>query len=381
MYKNTNHSILTPKGWSNFTGIQRISKEGKIHLKTNKSELICSPKHRIKIPNGWEIAENLNTFANIETKSGTEVILSIEYISGTHTYYDIIDTLDNEYYTNDIVSHNCEFLGSAHTLINPSKIRTIAFVDPLRTTDWGLQVWEEPRPKRFYQIVVDTSHGVGQDYSVASVIDITEVPYKLVAKYRSNETSPMIFPEIIAKAGKMYNNSMVLVETNDVGLQIADALHTELEYEGVLSTVLKGRAGQKISSGFSGKSNFGIRTTAQVKKIGCSNIKDLIESDKLLINDFDTVAEMSTFVRKGPSYQAEEGATDDIMMTLVLFGWLVRQAFFKEITDTNVRQKIVEEQFADFYEDVMPAGIIDDGETIKSISRSKDSWLFDDPEL
>jgi hypothetical protein len=274
-----------------------------------------------------------------------------------------------------------EFLGSAHTLINPSKIRNIAFCEPLRVTEWGLQVWEEPIKKRIYSIIVDTSHGVGQDYSVASVIDITDVPYKLVAKYRSNETSPMIFPEIIAKAGMMYNNAIVLVETNDVGIQVADALHTEIEYEGVLSSVMKGRAGQKISTGFSGKAHFGIRTTAQVKKIGCANIKDLIESDKLLIRDFDCVSEMSTFIRKGPSYSAEEGSTDDIMMTLVLFGWLVRQAVFKEMTDTNVRKNIVEEQFADFYEDVMPAGIIDDGEDVKSISRSRDSWLFEDPVL
>lgn len=254
----------------------------------------------------------------------------------------------------------CNFLGSVNTLINPTKIRELAFVATTHDK-WGLDFIEAPLPNHTYVMMVDTSHGVGQDYSAFSIIDVTSIPYKLVAKYRNNAISPLMYPEIIYRYGKWYNDAFVLMETNDIGSQVANSLQSDLEYENVLASTAKGRAGQNISSGFSTGSNLGVRMTKQVKRIGCSNIKDLIEDNKLLIQDFDVIEEISTFVQHKESYEAEEGHHDDLMMTLVMFGWLIRQSFFRELTNTDIRAKMASERYSDMMNDLLPAGFIDDG--------------------
>ena len=171
-----------------------------------------------------------------------------------------------------------------------------------------------------YCICVDVARGGSNDYSAFTVIDISTVPYRMVAKYRNNEIKPLIFPEIIYNIAVAYNNAYILVEINDIGGQIADALHYDLEYENIIMSQMRGRSGQVIGSGFGeGKSDLGVRTTKAVKKIGCSNLKALIESDKLLVEDFDIIVELSNFVQKGASYEADEAATDDLVMCLVLF--------------------------------------------------------------
>lgn len=254
----------------------------------------------------------------------------------------------------------CNFLGSVNTLINPTKIRELTFMTPTHDK-WGLDFIEAPQPNHTYVMTVDTSHGVGQDYSAFSIIDVTTIPYKLVAKYRNNTVSPLMYPEIIYRYGKWYNDALVLMETNDIGLQVANALQSDLEYDNILASVAKGRSGQNISSGFSAGSTLGVRMTKQVKRIGCSNLKDLIEDNKLLISDFDVIEEISTFVQHKESYQAEEGHNDDLMMTLVLFGWLIRQAFFREATNTDIRAKMASERYSDMMNDLLPVGFIDDG--------------------
>ena len=188
------------------------------------------------------------------------------------------------------------------------------------------------------------------------------MPYKVVAKYRSNDIKPILFPHTIDRVCKAYNHAHVLVETNDLGQQIAESLQFELEYDNLLMTTQRGRAGQILGAGFSGRgSGFGVRMTKQIKKIGCSNIKTLIESDKILVNDFNIIEEMSTFIKKGQSWMAEEGCTDDLMMCLVVFGWLSNQTFFKEMTDTNARQQLYEEQQNLIEQDMSPFGFVDDG--------------------
>ena len=264
---------------------------------------------------------------------------------------------------------NCHFLGSIHTLIHPTKLRELAFVTPTRDK-WGLDIYEYPKEKHVYIIVADTSHGAELDYSALSVIDVTEIPFKQVAKYRSNILAPLLYPEILVNYGRFYNDAYLLVETNDIGQQVVDTLNIDLEYENILSTSVKGRGGQRIAGGFGGKTTYGVKMSKQVKRIGCSNIKDIIENNKLIIRDFETIDELSTFIVKGNSYQAEEGCHDDMVMGLVMFGWLAKQPYFKELTDMDIRKRLSDEKMKEMESDLLPAGFVDDGENEYSIGKS-----------
>src|SRR5210317_1622676 len=231
----------------------------------------------------------------------------------------------------------CEFLGSVNTLISPAKIKNMGFLTPIQSNA-GIEIYEQPIKGHTYVASVDVARGVTKDYSAFVVFDVSKMPYKIVAKFRDNEIKPLLFPHTIEKVCNAYNHAHVLVETNDLGQQVAEALQFELEYDNLLMTTQRGRAGQILGAGYSGRgSGFGVKMTKQIKKIGCSNIKPLVEGDKIIINDFNIVEEMSTFVRRGQSWQADEGNTDDLIMCLVIFGWLSNQPFFKEMTDTNAR--------------------------------------------
>lgn len=271
-----------------------------------------------------------------------------------------------------------EFLGSTLTLISGSKLRSMAFRNVTRD-EWGVDIYHKPEYKHTYAIMVDTGHGVGLDYSAFSVVDVSQVPYRLVAKYRNNNVVPSFYPEIIARYAKAYNNAYILVETNDVGKTIAEVLHRDLECDNVLWTTQMGRGGQQLSTGFSGRSQLGVTTSRFVKAVGCANLKELIEGDKLIIEDFDIIEELSNFVSKGNSFEAEEGYNDDLVMTLVLFGWLSKQSFFKELTDIDIRQRIADEKLREMDEDLLPAGFYDDGMNEDPISLEGNStgedWL------
>ena len=255
----------------------------------------------------------------------------------------------------------CSFLGSVDTLISPTKIQVIPTRDPTESSG-GLDVYDQPQKDAMYCISVDVARGGSRDYSAFTVIDITTIPYRLVAKYRNNEIKPLIFPEMIYNVAKAYNDAYLLVEINDIGGQVADALHHDLQYDNIIMCQTRGRLGQVVTGGFGdGTSDLGLRTTKAVKKIGCSNLKTLIESDKLLIPDFDIVVEMSTFIQKGHSFEAEEGSSDDLMMCLVFFAWLTNQQYFKEMTDDDIRHRLFESQQKVIEQDMAPFGFIDDG--------------------
>lgn len=252
----------------------------------------------------------------------------------------------------------CEFLGSSNTLISAKKLQQLVWKDPLHKYE-NLDVYYEPIENHKYVMTVDTSRGVGIDYSVFAVFDVTSVPYKLVAKYRDNEISPLLYPNIIWRAGKYYNDAMVLVEINDNGQQIADILFYDLEYDGVLLTQSKGRAGIKVGGSHKVKPTRGIRTTKQVKRIGCANLKTLIEQDKLLFNDYDLIYELFRFIENKASYEAEEGEHDDIVMCCVLFAWLAHQQYFKSKTDTDVRADLWDENKELIEDSIAPFGFFD----------------------
>ena len=255
----------------------------------------------------------------------------------------------------------CDFLGSADTLISPSKLQCIPFNDPIRSNA-GLDVYERAEEDHEYIITVDVARGIGGDYSAFIVFDITTLPYKIVAKYRNNEIKPVLFPSVIFQVAKEYNNPYILVEVNDVGDLIAATLNYDLEYPNVLMCAMRGRAGQIVGQGFSGnKTQLGVKMSVTVKKIGCSNLKAIIEEDKLTFQDFDIFQELTTFVQKKQAWEADEGYHDDLVMCMVLFAWLVMQAYFKEMTDQDIRRRIYEEQRNQIEQDMAPFGFIDDG--------------------
>ena len=272
----------------------------------------------------------------------------------------------------------CSFLGSIDTLISPTKLQVIPTIDPLESNG-GLDIYEKPNKNNNYCMTVDVARGVSGDYSAFIVLDITTIPYKVVAKYRNNEIKPLALPEVVHTVAKNYNNAQVLVEVNDVGGQIADALHYDLEYENLIMTQMRGRLGQIVGSGFGDKATeLGVRTTKAVKKIGCSNLKQMIEGDKLIINDFDIIVELSNFVQKGSSFEAEDGATDDMAMCLVFFAWLTNQNYFKELTNEDIRKRLYQSQQKMIEEDMSPFGFIDDGITMSEeapfVDQEGDYW-------
>ena len=279
------------------------------------------------------------------------------------------------------VEFECEFLGSVNTLINPSKLRNFVYEDPIKRNA-GLDIYEHPKEENNYLITVDVARGLGNDYSAFIVFDITNFPYKVVAKYRNNEIKPMLFPSIIYEVAKGYNDAWLLIEVNDIGDQVASILHFDLEYDNVLMCAMRGRAGQIVGSGFSGKkSQLGVRMTAAVKKLGCSNLKTLMEDDKLLTVDYDIISELTTFAQRHNSFEAEEGCNDDLAMCLVIFSWLVAQDYFKEMTDNDVRKRIYEEQKNQIEQDMSPFGFISDGISEMGgsfVDESGDRWYTDE---
>ncbi len=271
----------------------------------------------------------------------------------------------------------CEFVGSTYTLIAPSKLRTMVFKNPIHESN-NLTVYEHPVKNHTYALVADTAQGKGVDFSAFSVFDVSEMPYKQVAVYRDNQISPMLYPNVIYNVGNKYNSAHVLVEVNDIGSQVADTLHYDLEYENIMIITMRGRAGQQIGGGFAKNIQLGLRTSKQIKRIGCATLKDLIEQDQLIIPDFNTIKELTTFALQNNTYQAEEGAHDDIAMTLVIFGWLVQQRYFKEMTNMDIRKKMWEEQMETLEQDMLPFGIIDDGQEPESFKDDKGTvWTVD----
>jgi len=259
------------------------------------------------------------------------------------------------------VEFECEFLGSVNTLIAPSKLRTFAYDNPIQRNA-GLDVYLLPENDHDYVMTVDVARGVGEDYSAFVVFDITEFPHKIVAKYRNNDIKPMLFPNIIYELARNYNSAYVLCEVNDIGDQVASILQYDLEYQNLLMCSMRGRAGQVVGQGFSGKkTQLGVKMSKTVKKVGSLNLKTLIEEDKLIFNDYEIISELTTFISKHNSFEAEEGCNDDLAMCLVIYAWLVQMDYFKELTDQDVRKRLYEEQKNQIEQDMAPFGFLNDG--------------------
>jgi hypothetical protein len=277
------------------------------------------------------------------------------------------------------VEFECEFLGSVDTLISPSKLRSLVYDHP-KTSSGGLDIHDDVVDDHDYLMTVDVARGVGSDYSAFTVVDITTFPHQVVAKYRNNEIKPMLFPSIIVDVAKNYNNAYILCEVNDVGDQVASIIHYDLEYTNILMCSMRGRAGQIVGQGFSGKkTQLGVKMSKTVKKIGCLNLKTMIEENKLLLKDYEIMSELTTFIQKHNSFEAEEGCNDDLAMCLVIYAWLVAQDYFKELTDQDVRKRLYEEQKNQIEQDMAPFGFVADGlDDTSFVDGDGDRWYADE---
>jgi hypothetical protein len=357
MYKtNTKYKVLSPNGFVDFSGIRKVYKRYYHHIIfDDNTEIKCSNNH----PFGKEMirAETIKIGDTIDNK----IVVYNEIVENPVFVYDLVDVdKGNLYYSNGLVSHNCSFLGSVDTLISAHKLRSMVYDDPIQNNK-GLTIYENPRPKHDYVMTVDVSRGLNNDYSAFIIFDVTEVPYKVVGKYRNNTIKPMVFPDVIHEVAKNYNKAFVLVEVNDIGGQVADILHQDMEYDNLLMCSMRGRAGQLLGQGFSTKCQLGLKMTATTKKTGCSNLKAIIESDRLLIADYEIISELTTFIQKNNTFMAEQGANDDLAMCLVIFAWVVVQPYFKEMTSGDVRKDIADEERESIEEDMVPFGFINDG--------------------
>ncbi|CAB5221519.1 large terminase protein [uncultured Caudovirales phage] len=259
-------------------------------------------------------------------------------------------------YTQEVL---CNFLGSSLTLIKADVIARMSPDNIIHSKD-GLDIYEKPSAGHTYCMVCDVAKGVGGDYSSFQIIDITETPYRVVGKYRDNQISPILYPSVIYKIGKEYNNAYVLLEIN-ISEQVAHILYSEMEYENILF-VTRHTMGQTVSGGFGGgKTQLGVVTDKKIKRIGCHNFKALVEENKLIINDADTISEISTFIEKKGSYEADEGYHDDLVMPLVLFSWLTTNSYFKDLNNVNLREIMYKKQMQAIEEELTPFGFYDDG--------------------
>ena len=252
---------------------------------------------------------------------------------------------------------DAHFMGSAATLIHGPKLATLVAETAVATSDSeNLQIFEYPMKGHTYAMTVDVAQGVGGDYSAFSIIDITAMPYSVVATYYNNTIQPMQFPEVIYRVAKQFNDAAVLIELNDNGDQVANILHYDFEYEHIFMTEVEKAGLQTISGGFGKRTQMGVKMTKQVKRTGCSTLKTLVEMDKLLVNDQRTLNELANFVETGSTHKAAPGHHDDLTMTLVIFAWLTLQPYFKELTESDTERNVRLDSQRMFEQELTPFG-------------------------
>lgn len=337
--------ILTPSGFQKFDGINRTKHSECLKFTFDDgTSFKTSLKHKFIIKGEERYALNISIGDNIG-----KVVTNIDHIKSEENFFDPLNVENGSVYNHDnnFISHN-SFLGTGNTLINGNVLLGLKSQDPI-SINHNVSIYFDPIEDHEYLMLVDVSKGRGQDYSTFNIIDITGEIFKQVAVYRDNTISPILFPDIINKYGNMFNEAYVIIESNDAGQVVCNGLYYDIEYENVyVESAVKAGA-------------IGVTMTKKVKRIGCSNIKDIIEQGKLEVVDANTIYEMSSFVSKGNSFQADKGLHDDLMMNLVLFGWFTSTAFFKELSDIDMKQLLYAERVKHMEDDLVPFGIINDG--------------------
>jgi len=327
----------------------------------------------VSTPHGMNMFYKIWTEAEEERNSYVPIEVHWSEVPGRDEQWKketIANTSEQQFNT----EFECEFLGSIDTLISPSKLRVLTYKTPIQSNA-GLDVYEQPKEGNTYLITVDVARGTSNDYSAYIVFDVSQVPYRVVAKYRDNEIKPLIFPQKIYQVARAYNLAFVLIEVNDIGEQVANAMQYDMEYDNLIMASMRGRAGQILGGGFSGgRAQLGVRTTKAVKKIGCSNLKQLIEDNKLIVEDYDTINELSTFIVKGSSFEADDGCNDDMVACLFIFAWCTDQTYFKELTNNDIREQMYRENQDQLEQDMAPFGFMINGLEDENIGEAIDEY-------
>ena len=334
--------------------------------KTSKVMIVSTPHGMNHFYKMWTDAENQrNSYIPLEVHWSEVPGRDEKWKAET-----IANTSESQFNT----EFECEFLGSIDTLIAPSTLRRLTYKEPIQSNS-GLDVHEAPQEGHTYMLTADVARGTKNDYSAFVVIDVSEFPYRIVAKYRDNEIKPLLFPAKIHDVAMAYNQAYVLIEVNDIGEQVANTLQFDLEYDNLVMASMRGRAGQVMGAGFSGgRAQLGVRTTKAVKKVGCSNLKQLVEDNKLIVEDLEVISELSTFVIKGSSFQADEGCNDDLVACLFLFAWATDQTYFKELTNMDMRQTMLKEQQEALEQDMAPFGFVVNGLEPDNVGEMTDEY-------
>lgn len=358
MFKiNNDYEILTPSGFQDFHGIQQVKRNKLLVLNFGKNRLFkCSLDHPLIIDGFTIKAKNIKIGSTV----GEFKLKSKNVLSGSFDLYDPINVANGyKYFSDFLISHNCQFLGSTNTLIDPDVLARLAPDSPIKSNESGLSVYKLPQPNRFYVMTVDVAKGLNKDYSAFIVFDITSFPYTIAATYYNNEIPPALFATPIYEVGRWFNLAHVLVERNDIGQEVTKILQQELEYENLLYTVKRPGKVVEIAyddSGNAFKSVVGLDQNKTTKRIGCMALKALVESNKLIINDFELISELSKFSQKKQSWEAEEGH-DDLVMCAANFGWLSTQRFLQDITNLEVRKALAEANARQLEDSIAPVGI------------------------
>ena len=334
--------------------------------KTTKVMIVSTPHGMNMFYKLWSDAEN-------ERNSYIPIEVHWSEVPGRDDAWKA-ETIKNTSESQFNTEFECEFLGSIDTLISPTKLRVLAYKNPIQSNA-GLELYNKPKEGHTYVLTADVSRGTSNDYSAFLVFDVTEMPYRIVAKFRDNEIKPMLFPAKIYEVARAYNQAFVLIEVNDIGEQVATAMQFDMEYDNLIRASMRGRAGQVLGGGFSGgRAQLGVRTTKAVKRIGCSNLKQLIEDDKLIVEDLEIISELSTFIVKGSSFEADDGCTDDLVACMFIFAWATDQTYFKELTDMDIRSTMMREQQDALEQDMAPFGFVVNGLEDENIGEMVDEY-------
>lgn len=364
MFKENNRYLIkTPLGFESFKGIQNKKINILYTFIFEDGESIkCSGGHKFLTDTGFLEAKNITLKNTITNKKIKDIVTE----NGIFDVYEPISVgTYKTYFTNNVISHNCEFLGSTNTLIEGEKLATLSYKDKIAEYS-GMYIYEQPIKEVFdedeekqistdhlYTICVDVSEGKNLDYSAFSVFDVSQIPYRQVAIYKNNTIAPMLFPTVIKICAEYYNNAHVLIEINN-NPQIASTLIDDLGYENVFRVYSGNKKAQTVTNRSGKGVMYGLKMSPLVKRIGCSTLKTLVEHDKLLLCDFETISELTTFTQQAQSWKAEEGCNDDLAMTLVLFGWLSTQQFFKDIVSNDIRKQLQFENLSYCEDEVAP---------------------------
>ena len=334
--------------------------------KTTKVMIVSTPHGMNMFYKLWSDAEN-------ERNSYIPIEVHWSEVPGRDDAWKA-ETIKNTSESQFNTEFECEVLGSIDTLISPTKLRVLAYKNPIQSNA-GLELYDKPKEGHTFVLTADVSRGTSNDYSAFLVFDVTEMPYRIVAKFRDNEIKPMLFPAKIYDVARAYNQAFVLIEVNDIGEQVATAMQFDLEYDNLIMASMRGRAGQVLGGGFSGgRAQLGVRTTKAVKRIGCSNLKQLIEDDKLIVEDLEIISELSTFIVKGSSFEADDGCTDDLVACMFIFAWATDQTYFKELTDMDIRSTMMREQQDALEQDMAPFGFVVNGLEDENIGEMVDEY-------